>query len=193
MAAPVWLKLVWIRPVRGLIRARQRVHVGALELLQLAVLEDQPGQLVPHRGELLQHVGVGGGAGLGLLEDRELVLLEQHRRELPGRVEVEIHARHRGRSRPRAARRSAASSPLSRREERRSIAMPAHSMSTSTATSGISMSRSSGSTAISRSAGRRTRAGPAPSRVGAAVRRRPRCTATSAKGISAFPCPATSA
>ena len=44
---------------------RQRVDVGALELLQLAVLEDEPRQLVAHGGELLEHVGVGGGAGLG--------------------------------------------------------------------------------------------------------------------------------
>ena len=94
VAAPVWLKLVWIRPVLAVDRRGQRVHVGALELLQLAVLQDQAGQLVPHRGELLQHVGVGGGAGLGLLEDRELLLLEQDRRELPRRVDVEVHARH---------------------------------------------------------------------------------------------------
>ena len=70
-------------PVDG---GRQRVHVGALELLQLAVVEDEPRQLVAHGGELLEHVGVGARPGLGALENRELLLLEQDRRKLPGRV-----------------------------------------------------------------------------------------------------------
>ena len=41
VAATVWLKSVWTRPVRGLIRRGQRVDVGGLELGELAVLEDQ--------------------------------------------------------------------------------------------------------------------------------------------------------
>jgi len=73
--------------------SRQRVHVGGLELRQLAVLDQQPGHLVPHRGELLQYLVVGRGSGLGLLEDRQLVLLEQHLPELGRRVDVEVGAR----------------------------------------------------------------------------------------------------
>ena len=84
VAAPVWLKLVWIRPVWRLTRGGQRIDVGALELLQLAVLEDQPRQLVAHGGELLEHVGVGARAGLGALEHRELLLLEQDRSRAGG-------------------------------------------------------------------------------------------------------------
>src|SRR5689334_10266661 len=72
---------------------RQGVDIGALELLQLTVLENETGKLVAHCRQLLQHVRVGGGTGLGLLEDRELELFEQDGRELPRRVQIQIGAR----------------------------------------------------------------------------------------------------
>ena len=43
VAAVTWLKEQWMRPVRSFDEARQGVHVGALELLNLAVLEDALG------------------------------------------------------------------------------------------------------------------------------------------------------
>jgi hypothetical protein len=49
---------------------------------------------VAHVSELLEHVGIGGGARRGFLQYRELVLVEQDGRQLPGRVEVEVLARH---------------------------------------------------------------------------------------------------
>ncbi len=45
------------------------------------------------RGELLQHVGVGGGSGLGLLEDRQLKLVEEQHRQLLRRIEVQVRRR----------------------------------------------------------------------------------------------------
>ena len=66
----------------------QGVRVGALELRQLAVLQDLPGQRVPER-QLLQHVHVGRVARLGALDGGELELLEEHRRELLRRVGVD--------------------------------------------------------------------------------------------------------
>ena len=72
---------------------RQGIDVGGFELRQLAVFDQQPGHLVPHRGELLQHLVVGRGAGFRLLEDRKLMLLEQHVPELRRRVEVELGSR----------------------------------------------------------------------------------------------------
>ena len=95
VAAPVWLKLVWIRPVFRLTRGRQRVHVGALELLQLAVLENQPRQLVAHGGELLQHVGVGGGPVLVRLSVGSCCFSNSTVASCR-RIEVERFARHRG-------------------------------------------------------------------------------------------------
>src|SRR5439155_461697 len=71
---------------------RQGVDVRGLELRQLAVLDQEARHLVPHRGELLEHVVIGGRSGLGLLEDRQLVLLEQHVAELRRRVDVEFGA-----------------------------------------------------------------------------------------------------
>ena len=62
---------------------RQGIHVGALQLLQLAIFQNQPWKLMPHCGELFQYVGVGGGAGLRLLQHRKLLLLEQNAGKLP--------------------------------------------------------------------------------------------------------------
>src|SRR3954470_21714460 len=55
---------------------RQCVDVGALELLQLAILQDQSRQFVSHGGQLLQHVGIGRWTSLGLLQHRQLMFLE---------------------------------------------------------------------------------------------------------------------
>ena len=66
----------------------QRVGVGALELRELPVLEDLPGEGVAE-GQLLQHVHIGGVAGLGALDRRELQLLEEHDGELLRRVRVD--------------------------------------------------------------------------------------------------------
>ena len=79
VAATTWLNDVWTRPVAGWISSRQRVDVGVLELGELAVLDDLGRQRVLV-GEFFEHVGVGAGAGLGLLDDRQLQLLEQHLR-----------------------------------------------------------------------------------------------------------------
>ena len=67
---------------------RERVRVRALELRELAVLQDLPRERVPE-GQLLQDVHVGGVAGLGALERRQLQLLEEHDGELLGRVRVD--------------------------------------------------------------------------------------------------------
>ena len=73
---------------------REGVHIGALQLLELAVLQDEPGKLVSHGGKLLQHVGIGRGTGLGFLQHRQLVLLEQDAGQLAGRVDVQVGAGH---------------------------------------------------------------------------------------------------
>ncbi len=69
--------------------ARQHFDIGGPQLLQLAILQQQSRHLVPLVGQLLQDVRVGGGAGLGLLEDRQAQLLEQHHSELLRGVQVE--------------------------------------------------------------------------------------------------------
>src|SRR5213592_4725824 len=71
----------------------QRVDVGRLELGELAVLDQESGNLVAHRCQLLEDVVIGRRAGLRPLEDRELVLLEQDVPELGGGVDVELGAR----------------------------------------------------------------------------------------------------
>ena len=81
-----------MRPVRGVDQRRQRVGIGRLELGERPVLDDLGGQLVAE-GELLEHVGVGRVAGLGLPERRQLELLEQDGGELLGRADVELAAR----------------------------------------------------------------------------------------------------
>ena len=72
---------------------REGVHVRRLELRQLAVLDEQAGHFVSHGGELLQHLVVGRRTRLRLLEDRELVLFEQHVPQLRRGVDVEVGAR----------------------------------------------------------------------------------------------------
>ena len=47
---------------------------------------------MPQRGELLQHLEIRGRAGLGLLEHRQLELLEQDVTQLRGRIDVEVRA-----------------------------------------------------------------------------------------------------
>jgi hypothetical protein len=49
---------------------RQGIHVGRLELGQLAILDEESRDLMAHRGELLQHLEVCGRARLRLLERR---------------------------------------------------------------------------------------------------------------------------
>ena len=73
-------------------QGRQGVEVGALELLQLAMLDDQAGQGV-RGGEFLQDLD--GGARLplgGLLGRGELQLVEQDLPQLRARADVELAA-----------------------------------------------------------------------------------------------------
>ena len=115
---------------------RQRVGVRALELGELAVLEDLPGQRVPER-QLLQHVGVGGVAGLGALDRRQLQLLEEHDRELLRRDRVERLAGELvDLAREVVELRSSSFASWPRRSG--STRMPCRSMSASTGTSGRS-------------------------------------------------------
>jgi len=79
-------------PGGGIDEPRERVHVRRLELRQLPVLDQQPRHFMSHRRELFQHLIVGRRTGLGLLEDRELVLLEQHVPQLRSGVDVEVGA-----------------------------------------------------------------------------------------------------
>ena len=67
---------------------RQRVDVGALQLGEGAVLEDEPRERVL-LGQLLQHVLIGRGAGLEPLHHRQLQLGEEDLRQLAGRGDVE--------------------------------------------------------------------------------------------------------
>src|SRR5215207_776114 len=71
---------------------RERVDIGALELLKLAVFQDKSWELVPHCRELLQDVSIGGGARLRLFQHRQLMFLEQDGGKLTGRVEIEIRS-----------------------------------------------------------------------------------------------------
>ena len=61
------------------------------ELLDLAVAQEDVDDRVVLR-HLLQRVGVGRGAGLGLLDRREPELLEEHDAQLRRRVDVELLA-----------------------------------------------------------------------------------------------------
>ena len=54
----------------GMDHHRQRIDVGVLELGVLAVLDDLRRQRM-RRGKFFEHVGVGAGAGLGFLDDRQ--------------------------------------------------------------------------------------------------------------------------
>src|SRR5262249_13699649 len=76
---------------RRMDQARQSVAVRRLELGERAVLDDLGGQLVAE-GELLEDVGVGRIARLGLLDRRQLELFEKHLGELLGRADVELAA-----------------------------------------------------------------------------------------------------
>jgi hypothetical protein len=77
----------------GVDQRRQRVEVGALELDQLAVVEDQADGRVGV-DEALEHLGVDRLPGLGLLHPvrGQAELVEQDVAELLGRAEVEALA-----------------------------------------------------------------------------------------------------
>jgi len=93
---------------------------------------------VSHRGELLQHLVVGGGARLSLLQNWKLVLLEQHVPELGRRVDVEVGTRgviDRALERGQLAAKVREDLPQSRQVD----AYPRDSMSTSTGMRGISI------------------------------------------------------
>ena len=92
VAATAWLNEVCRRPVLRVDERRQRVDVRALELRQRPVLDDLRGHRVQRR-QLLQRVGVGRRAGLGLADHGQRQLAEQHLAELLGRVDVEGSAR----------------------------------------------------------------------------------------------------
>ena len=80
-------------PGRGMHQLRQRVDVGALQLVQPAPVENQPRQLVDER-QLLEHLHRRRRRSrlAGLLERRQLQLLEQDLAELLRRVDVELLA-----------------------------------------------------------------------------------------------------
>ena len=88
VAATTWLNDVWTRPVSGWIIAGSASTYVFLSLAILAVLDDLRRQRV-RLGQLFEHVGVGAGAGLRFLDDRQPEFLEQHLRELLGRGDVE--------------------------------------------------------------------------------------------------------
>ncbi|KAG1323019.1 hypothetical protein G6F63_013160 [Rhizopus arrhizus] len=68
---------------------RQLVGVGTAQLGQAAVLQDHPRQLVL-LGNRLQRLFIGAGLALGGLHHRrQLQLIEQHRLQLLGRIQVE--------------------------------------------------------------------------------------------------------
>ena len=73
----------------GTDQRRERVGVGAAQLLHLAIAQ----QVFDDRvlvGHLLERVGVGGRAGLRLLHRDEAELLEENRAELRRGVDVEL-------------------------------------------------------------------------------------------------------
>ena len=90
VAAPAWLKLVCRRPGRGIDQLRQRVHVGALQLGELPVLQHLAHDLVVRR-QLFQHVrGGGDDLALAVLHRRgQLQILEQDPPQLLRRADVE--------------------------------------------------------------------------------------------------------
>ena len=84
----------------GCTSVRQRVDVGALQLRQRAPVEDQARQVVGER-QLLEHLDRRGrrAGRAGPLQHRQLQLLEQDVAELLRRVDVEVLAGQRDRSR----------------------------------------------------------------------------------------------
>ena len=82
VAAPVWLNAGVDPAGRGVHALREHVDVGRPSFSSSRYSRISRGTSCPMRRELLQHFGVGGRAGLGLLEDREPQLLEQDRGEL---------------------------------------------------------------------------------------------------------------
>ena len=89
VAATTWLNEAWTRPSR-VDQRRQGVEVGALELGELAVLDQEPGQRVLG-GQLLQDLRVGARlAAGGLLERGQLQLVEQDLAELRAGADVEL-------------------------------------------------------------------------------------------------------
>ena len=74
---------------RGVDEPRERVDVGALELRELAVLEQDAGKRVM-LGQLLEHVGVRRTRGLGAFDRLQAELVEQDDLELARRIDVEL-------------------------------------------------------------------------------------------------------
>ena len=97
----IWLKRR-VDAAVGADERRQRVGVGAAQLLDLAVLQQRLDDRVL-LGHLLERVGVGRRAGLRLLHRREPELLEQDAPQLRRGVDVERLARVRVDLAPRAA------------------------------------------------------------------------------------------
>src|SRR5690606_6084203 len=93
-------------------RLRQRVHVRALQLVQLAVLEDESWNRVPLCGQLLQHARIRGRSRLRLADDGQLQLVEQDRAQLRRGADVELLAGD--------------LEDLLRRELQRALELPAH-------------------------------------------------------------------
>ncbi len=87
VAAARLLSVLWMRPSSAM-SFTQPVYIGALELGQLAVLDDPVGYGVLH-GELLQNLGVRRVAGLGLADRRNAHLLEEDLAELLRGADVE--------------------------------------------------------------------------------------------------------
>ena len=138
VAATVWLKEAWMRPGLGVDQLRQRVHVGGLQLLHRAVLEDLARQLVvarpaPRAPPRRWRRRGSWPSSCPRCRPRRV---EQDLAELDGRVDVELAAGQRV-DLPRQRRRSAAPCRgSSRRRSARSTLTPARSMSASTSTSG---------------------------------------------------------
>ena len=122
VAATAWLNDVCTRPVIGFDQLRQRVDVRALQLLQGAPLEHEPGNSCVKRELFENFDGRRYGLGpSGPSAHRQLQLLEEDVSQLFRRVDVELDARQfvdRGRSAPPARLRSAAIAP--RAPDRRS-------------------------------------------------------------------------
>ena len=79
---------------RGIDLRHQRVGISALELGELAPIEDPQRQIMALGRQLLQHIGAGGiGAGLALFARAEAELVEQHLAQLLGRADIEGTAR----------------------------------------------------------------------------------------------------